>query len=159
MAGRRLLMERPVSRKSGSQSKSKAPSQRQLRMAESIRQILSELLLRGDIHAAELSGVSVTVSEVRISPDLKNATAFCLPLGGGDAEKVVAALNRVKAPVRGMLGKQLTTRYTPSIHFELDTTFDYADSIDALLKSPDVADDLGDPEGVDPLSDQAKDGP
>ena len=145
-----------MSRKSRSSQKSKAPSQRQLRMAETIRHILSELLMRGDIHAPELAGVSVTVSEVKISPDLKNASVFCLPLGGTDAEKVVAALNRVKAPVRGMLGRELTTRYTPSLTFELDTTFDYADSIDALLKSPTVASDLDAPDAAP--SDQAEDG-
>ncbi len=109
--------------------------------------------MRGDIHAPELSGVSVTVSEVRISPDLKNASVFCLPLGGTDAEKIVSALNRVKSPVRGMLGRELTTRYTPTLTFELDTTFDYAENIDALLKSPDVVEDLN-----KDRADQAEDG-
>lgn len=146
-----------MSRKTRSSHRSKAPSQRQLRMAESIRQILSELLMRGDIHAPELGGVSVTVSEVRISPDLKNASVFCLPLGGADAERIIAALNRVRPAIRGMLGRELTTRYTPTLKFELDTTFDYAESIDALLKSPSVADDLGANE-AQPSSDQAEDG-
>ena len=109
--------------------------------------------MRGDIHAPELSGVSVTVSEVRISPDLKNASVYCLPLGGTNAEKIVAALNRVKAPVRGLLGRELTTRYTPSLAFELDTTFDYAENIDSLLKSPGVVDDLN-----ESSADQAEDG-
>ena len=146
-----------MSRKSRNHQSAKGPSQRQLRMAESIRQILSELLMRGDIHAPELAGVSITVSEVRISPDLKNASAYCLPLGGVDAEKVIDALNRVRAPIRGLLGRELTTRYTPALKFELDTTFDYAENIDTLLRSPTVASDLDKAEDQPP-SDQAKDG-
>lgn len=146
-----------MSRKPRISHKSKAPSQRQLRLAESIRQILSEILIRGDIHAPELSGVSVTISEVRISPDLKNATAYCLPLGGNDAGTIIAALNRVKAAIRGMLGRELTTRYTPALSFELDTTFDYAQSIDSLLRSPTVVSDLEETGGQD-QADQGEDG-
>lgn len=121
----------------------KAPSQRQLRVGELIRHILSNLLTRGDVHDPDLEGISVTVSEVRVSPDLRNATAFVAPLGGGDPAPVIAALERRKKFIRGQVGREMTTRNTPDLKFVADQSFDEASHIDALLHRPDVRKDLG----------------
>src|SRR5262249_38430079 len=122
-------MSRPSHRGSA-----KGPSQRQLKVGEQIRHVLAEVLARGDIRDAALSGVIITVTEVTTSPDLKHATAFCTPLGGKNAAAVIEALNRHKGFLRGELGRQLDMRYTPSIHFEYDTSFDRGAAMDALLR-------------------------
>lgn len=90
-----------------------------------------------------LQGVSVTVSEVRVSPDLKRATAYASPLGGNDQGEVVGALNRVAPYLRKLLGGKVDLKYTPALSFESDDTFAEAQKIDALLARPDVARDLG----------------
>ena len=118
------------------------PSQRQLRVAEEIRHILAGILMRGELRDLALAGVSVTVSEVRISPDLKNATAFAMPLGGVQVEPVMEALNRSAPFLRSQLGKTLQLRYAPSIHFVVDRSFDEAHHIEELLRSEKVARDL-----------------
>jgi ribosome-binding factor A len=123
------------------------PSQRQLRVGEQIRHLLAEILGEGQVRDPALAGVSVTVTEVRVTPDLQQATVFVTPLGGRGAEAVVAALNRHKRFLRGALGKTLTTRYTPSLSFRYDTSFDAAAHIDALLDSPVVRADLAHDEG------------
>jgi ribosome-binding factor A len=84
----------------------------------------------------------ITVTEVRISPDLKNATAFVMPLGGAHATEVVAALQRGAAYMRGLIGRELQLRYVPSLRFTLDTSFDHASRIEALLHRPEVERDL-----------------
>jgi ribosome-binding factor A len=124
-------------------SSSKGPSQRQLRAGELIRHALVDILAHEDLRDPDLAGVSVTVSEVRASPDLKHATAFVAPLGRGDAAKTAAALNRCARFIRGRLGREIELRYTPDIKFVPDETFDEADHIGALLHRPDVARDLG----------------
>jgi ribosome-binding factor A len=120
----------------------KSPSQRQLRVGEQIRHLLAEILVEGNVRDPALTGVSVTVTEVRVTPDLQHAVAFVTPLGGRGAEAVVAALNRHKHFLRGLIGKGLSTRYTPEVSFRYDTTFDEAAHIDALLHSPAVRADL-----------------
>ena len=125
-------------------SKSKGPSQRQLRAGELIRHALVEILQREDLRDPELAGVSVTVSEVRVSPDLKQATAFAAPLGGAHQPEVIDALNRVAPYLRGLLGKKIAMKFTPNIKFKSDDTFAEAERIDALLSRPDVARDLSD---------------
>lgn len=128
-------------------SAGKPPSQRQLRVGEMLRHAISEALLREHIEAEELRGVSVTVTEVRPSPDLRAATAFVVPLGGADQEQVVAALNRVSRYLRGLVASRVRQlKFTPSLSFKLDTSFDTAGDIDSLLKRPDVARDLVNPE-------------
>jgi len=120
----------------------KAPSQRQLRVGELIRHILAEMFMRGEVHDPALDGVSVTVSEVRVSGDLKHATVFVAPLGGRDLEKLLQALDRHKKFLRGAVGKQLTVKFTPELKFVADTSFDEARHIDELLRSPQVRADI-----------------
>ncbi len=125
-------------------SSSKGPSQRQLRAGELIRHALVEILQREELREPALSGVSITVSEVRVSPDLKQAKVFASPLGGGDEAGVIAALNRTSAYLRGLLGKKIEMKFTPALTFVADETFAEAEKIDRLLARPDVARDLGD---------------
>lgn len=117
-------------------------SQRQLRIGEAIRHALSETLTRGHLRDPELQGASITVTEVRVSPDLRNATAFVLPLGGRNGEAVVAALDRAGAYLRREVAHQVRLRYAPDLRFQLDTSFDQAARIDTLLRRPAVAADL-----------------
>ncbi|WP_424933092.1 30S ribosome-binding factor RbfA [Amaricoccus macauensis] len=119
-----------------------APTQRQLRVAELIRRALSDVLARGEVHDPELLGVSITVSEVRCSPDLRHATAFVLPLGGTNTEGVVAALNRCKAEIRHLVTGQIELKYSPQFTFQPDRTFDQMDRTRELLDSPPVRRDL-----------------
>ena len=119
------------------------PSLRLLRVGESIRQVISEVLFRGDLHAPELETVTVTVSEVRCSPDLRHATAFIMPLGGHDRDVTLNALNRLAGPIAREVGKRVRLKYTPRLRFRLDESFDEATHIEALLRSPKVAQDLG----------------
>jgi len=125
-------------------SKGKAPSQRQLRVGEELRHVLAELLGRGDLHDPALAGKSITVSEVRSSPDMRHATVFVMPLGGlGDVNEIVGALNHAAPYLSHELGRRITMKYTPSLRFELDRVFEEAQHIEALLHQPAVARDLG----------------
>jgi ribosome-binding factor A len=118
------------------------PSQRQLRVAEEIRHILARLLMRGELHDPALSGVSVTVSEVRISPDLKNATVFAMPLSGKGVEDVLRGLNRSAPYLRSLVAQEIQLRYAPSLNFIADKSFDEAHHIEELLRSERVRRDL-----------------
>jgi len=120
----------------------RGPSQRQLRVGETLRKALSEVFLRNEIADPDLASAMVTVSEVRASPDLKNATVYVLPLGGNNQDKVVAALKRHKKFVRGQVSRRVTLRHMPELIFELDATFDQASHMDALLRSTQVAQDI-----------------
>lgn len=126
----------------------KGPSQRQLRAGELIRHALAEIFQREDLREPALRGLSITVSEVRASPDLKQATAFVTPLGGGsrgaEVAAVVDALNRIAPMVRGYLGKKVDLKFTPALKFMADQSFDEAQKIEGLLHRPDVARDLKD---------------
>ena len=121
---------------------SKAPSQRQLRVAEEIRHVLAAVFGRGELHDPDLAGVTITVTEVRVSPDLKNATAFVARLGRTDIDAILPALRRAAPFLRSELSRAVRLRGVPEIHFQPDTALDYAMEIDALLRSPDVAKDL-----------------
>ncbi len=118
------------------------PSQRQLRVGEELRHVLASILARGELRDPALQDVTVTVTEVRMSPDLRNATAFVMPLGGAHASEVVAGLRRGAAFLRGQLGREVPLRFTPGLSFELDQSFDHASRIDALLHRPEVERDL-----------------
>ncbi|MEX0921508.1 MAG: 30S ribosome-binding factor RbfA [Rhodovibrionaceae bacterium] len=120
----------------------KAPSQRQLRVGEEIRHVLAELLLRGQLRDPDLQGVTVTVTEVRISPDLKSATAFVTPLGGGAMETTVAALTRAAPFLRREMGRELRLRVLPELSFQPDRSFEEASRIDSLLQRERVQRDL-----------------
>ena len=126
-----------------SSTKHKPPSQRQLKVGEEIRHALSHILMREDFADPAMKGASVTVSEVRISPDLKNATAYVMPLGGSNKEAVVDALNRLAPQLRHLATHKMPLRFSPRIFFKLDETYDEASRIDALLRRPEVKRDLG----------------
>ncbi|RUW18262.1 MULTISPECIES: 30S ribosome-binding factor RbfA [unclassified Mesorhizobium] len=128
-----------------SRSTISGPSQRMLRVGEQVRHALSETLQRGEIIDPVVENAVVSVSEVRMSPDLKIATAFVSPLGAGDAGAVVEALNRHAKFIRGRVSGALRQmKYMPEVRFRLDTSFDNFARINELLKSPEVARDLDD---------------
>ena len=112
----------------------RAPSQRQLRVAEEVRHVLARVIEREEFRDPTLTGVPITVSEVRISPDLKKATAFVLPLGGGNANSLVHALSRAAPFLRWRIGQEMSLRHVPSISFQPDPSFDEAQRIQQLLK-------------------------
>ena len=118
------------------------PTQRQLRAAEMVRHALVEVLAREDLRDPDLIGISVTIGEVRASPDLRHMTAFVSPLGAGDAKKIATALMRAAGFIRSRLGKIAEMKFTPELHFIADTSYDEAKHIDDLLRRPDVARDL-----------------
>ncbi len=121
----------------------KAPTQRQLRVAEEIRHVLAGVFLRGEVRDHELIDVLITVTEVRIGPDLKRATAFVTRLGRSDVVEKLPALRRAAPYLRGIVAKELRLRVAPDISFQADTSIDYAMHVDGLLKQPAVARDLG----------------
>lgn len=118
------------------------PSQRQLRVAELIRRRLSEVLLQGDIHDPELNAMSITVGEVTCSPDLKVATAYVLPLGGGGREVAIDVLKRNRFEIRRAVGKGLQLKFSPDIRFQIDETFDRLDDTRAMFADENVRRDL-----------------
>jgi len=122
--------------------KHKTPSQRQLRAGELVRHALVDILAREDLRDPALKGVSLTITEVRTSPDLRHARVYCAPLGGKDTPTVIAAMNRCASFLRGRLGHEIEMKFTPGLVFEADTSFDEASHIGALLHRPDVARDL-----------------
>ena len=121
----------------------KPPSQRQLRVGEELRHAVAAVIERGDFRDPDLQGRAITVTEVRVSPDLRNATVFVVPLGGGDVAPIVGGLKRARAFLRHEIAKAVELRSVPDLFFEPDTTFDEASRIDALLRSPQVRRDLG----------------
>ncbi len=123
-------------------SNSGEPSQRMLRVAELIRHSMAELLARGDVLDPVLETHVVTVPRVRMSPDLKLATIFVMPLGGVDATEVIAALERNKKFLRGEVVRKVNLKFAPDIRFRMDESFENAARIDALLNSPKVRGDL-----------------
>jgi len=123
-------------------SRAKTPSQRQLRVGEVLRHALAEVFREEDIRDLDLIGVSVTVTEVRPSPDLRHATAFVEPLGGGNADVIVKALNRHRGFLRGELGHRITLKFTPELRFLEDTSFAEAAHIEGILRSEKVSRDL-----------------
>ncbi len=120
----------------------RGPSQRQLRVGEELRHALAALIERGEMRDPELRGVPVTVTMVDVSPDLRSAVAFVVPLGGSDAPRILAALRRAAPWFRGRLADAVRLRYAPELRFALDSSFDHAARIDALLRDPVVAQDL-----------------
>ncbi len=109
------------------------PSQRQLRVGELIRRALSEVLARGEVHDTELNRMSITVGEVRTSPDLKIATAYVLPLGGEGKDEVLKLLSRNKGELRHAINKKLALKHSPDLRFQLDMTFDQMDDTRRML--------------------------
>lgn len=123
-------------------SGAKAPSQRMLRVGELIRHRIAELLTRGEVHDDVLASHVITIPEVRLSPDLKLATVYVMPLGGSDVKPVVEALTRKKKYLRAAVAETLNLRYAPDLRFKEDKTFEEATRIDRLLDSPKVRQDI-----------------
>ncbi len=123
-------------------SEGSGPSQRQLRVGELIRRTLSDVLLRGDVHDPDLNRVSITVGEVRTSPDLKVATAYVLPLGGHGADEALEALRRNARELRHLVARGMTLKYAPSLRFVLDETFDRMDDTRRILSDERVRRDV-----------------
>ncbi len=119
-----------------------APSQRQLRVGELIRRALSEVLARGDLHDAELNRLSITVGEVRTSPDLRIATVYVLPLGGKGKEDVLKLLAKNIGELKRLVSKKTDLKHTPEFRFRLDETFDRMDETDRLLNQDAVRRDV-----------------
>jgi ribosome-binding factor A len=117
-------------------------SQRQLRVGEIVRHAVADLLAQGGVHDAELEGHIITVPEVRMSPDLKLATVYVMPLGGKDTEKVIAALARNKKFLRGEVAHRVNLKFAPDLRFRIDERFDEAERIEKLLRTPAVQRDL-----------------
>ncbi len=121
---------------------SDGPSQRQLRVGELIRRTLADVLARGDIHDPDLNRYSITVGEVRTSPDLKVATAFVVPLMGDGQEQLIELLNRNRNELRRIVAKNLTLKFSPELRFRLDDTFDRMDDTRRMFEQDDVRRDV-----------------
>ncbi len=125
-------------------------SQRQLRVGETVRHAVADILVNGSVHDSELEGHIITVPEVRMSPDLKLATIYVMPLGGRDTEIVIAALERHKKFLRGEVARRVNLKFAPDLRFRVDDRFDEAERIEKLLRTPavqkDLASDSQDPE-------------
>lgn len=126
------------------------PSQRQLRVAELLKHALAETLERETLHDRDLAGVTITVTEVDMGPDLRSATVYVMPLGGGDVPAILAGLNRGASFLRNKVTGTLSLKFSPKLRFEIDPSFDQANRIEALLRSPRVARDLADEPVTDP---------
>jgi ribosome-binding factor A len=125
-------------------TKNSAPggSQRQLRVGETVRHAIAEILAQGDVHDPDLEGHIITVPEVRMSPDLKLATIYVMPLGGRDTGVVIEALNRNKKFLRGEIAHRVNLKFSPEIRFRIDDRFEEAERIEKLLRTPEVQRDL-----------------
>ena len=120
-------------------------SQRQLRVGELVRHALSEMLTRGEVHDPVLEGHLVTVPEVRMTPDLRLANIYFMPLGGRDQAQVLAALEHNKRYLRGEIARRINLKFAPDIRFQIDERFDEAERIEKLLRTPAVRRDIEDP--------------
>ncbi len=123
-------------------SEGSGPSQRQLRVGELIRRRLSDVLAQGDIHDPDLNRLSITVGEVRCSPDLKIATAYVLPLGGDNREEALAALRKNRSEIRRVVAKGLALKFSPELRFAIDETYDQLDTTRRLFSDETVRRDI-----------------
>jgi len=123
-------------------ARSSGQGQRQLRVGEELRHVLAAILARHEAADPVLQEAVITVTEVRVSPDLKNATAFVMPLGGVHVPEVMAALTRSAPFLRGLVARAVPLRHSPTLHFQFDTSFEHASQIEALLHRPEVERDL-----------------
>lgn len=125
------------------------PSQRQLRVGELIRRTLSDVLSRGDIHDPELNRIPITVGEVVVSPDLRSATAYVLPLGGEGRDEMLTALIRNRHELRRAVTKEMTLKFSPELRFEIDETFDRLDATRRIFADEKVRRDVDAPDDGD----------
>lgn len=136
MSGPHVTRDRPAPRPA------KPASQRQLRVGEEIRHVLAGVFARGELRDPDLAAAQLTVTEVRVSPDLRRATAFVARLGRSDVSLLLPALARAAPFLRGQLAKALRLRVAPEMSFQPDTSLDYASHVNELLHRPEVARDL-----------------
>ena len=125
---------------------SRVASQRQLRVGELVRHALAEMLTRGDVHDPVIEAHMITIPEVRVTPDLRLATIYVMPMGGRDTEDVLAAFERHKKYLRAEIARRINLKFAPDIRFRIDDRFAEAERIDKLLRSPDVKRDLSNSE-------------
>lgn len=149
------MTRRPPISRGGGRPAPKGPSQRQLRAGELVRHALVEILREEELDDPALYGVPVTITEVRVSPDLSHATCFIQPLGGENAAEVTAAMNRASRFLRGKLGRMIDLRVTPDLKFRHDETFDAAEKMNRLFDDPKVRQDLDRPDGEESGADPA----
>ena len=131
------------------------PTQRQLKAGELVRHALAEILREEPLHDPALLNASITVTEVRVSPDMRHATVFVEPLGGRNAAEIVEGLNRVAKYIRGVLGRSIELKFTPDLRFVHDQSFDAALAMDRLFDNPVVQRDLAAPDEDDAEDGQA----
>ena len=122
------------------------PSQRALRVGELVRHAMADMLTRGAVHDPVIEGHVITVPEVRMSPDLRLATIYVMPLGGRDLDAVVAALERNKKYLRGEIARHVNLKFAPEIRFQIDERFAEAERIEKILRTPEVKRDLDGPD-------------
>lgn len=127
----------------------KGPSQRQWRVGEVIRHAIADMLTRGDIHDPVLEGHLVTIPEVRMTADLRQATIYVMPLGGRDVTEVIDALNHNKKFLRGEIAHRVNLKFAPDIRFRVDERFDEAERIEKILRTPRVRRDIENTSGED----------
>jgi ribosome-binding factor A len=130
-----------------SRESARGPSQRSLRVGELIRHAMAEMLTRGDIHDPVLEGHLITIPEVRMSPDLRQATIYVMPLGGRDAAKVIEALDNNRKFLRREIAHRVNLKFAPDIRFRVDERFDEAERIEKILRTPRVRRDIESGEG------------
>ena len=130
-----------------SQGSSQGPSQRQLRVGELIRHALSEIFSRHEVNDPDLDGLIITVPEVRVSPDLRQATVLVMPLGGRDTKRAMAALERNRKWLRGQVARRVNLKFAADIHFRLDTRYEDDDRVNAMLRDPEIRKDIVEGDG------------
>ena len=131
-------------------SPDRGPSQRQLRVGELVRRVLADLLMRGDLHEPDLAGRSITVAEVRVTPDLRRAVVYVMPLGGAESAAALAALERARGELRHALTRAVRLKHAPDLEFRLDESYDRMDETRAMLADPRVRRDVeADPDGTE----------
>jgi len=118
------------------------PSVRLLRVGENVRHAIADVLARGEVEHQDIGATPVSVTEVRVSPDLRNATVFVMPLGGDPGGKIVSALRSEAGHIRGLISPRLAQKYMPKLSFKMDESFDAASTVEGLLRDPHVAQDL-----------------
>jgi ribosome-binding factor A len=145
--GATLALSTNIMSRSHAREPAKGPTQRALRAGEVVRHALAEILARGEIHDPVIATHLITVPEVRMSPDLRMATVYVLPLGGQDAAVVLAALERNKRYLRGEIARRVNLKFAPDVRFRIDQRFDEAERIERLLRTPQVRRDLSNDPG------------
>jgi ribosome-binding factor A len=142
----RAFIEQAMAKRQKSET-GKLPTQRGLRAGELVRHAVAEIFARGEVHDPVLEGHLITVPEVRMSPDLRLATIYVMPLGGKDTKDVLEALDRHKKFLRGEIAHRVNLKFAPDLRFLLDERFDEAERINKLLRTPAVARDLKEDDG------------